>query len=805
MGADEADKTGRPHPAVPIDEESLRLLSHQLKAPIGAVESLLETVTEGFVGELSPDALRIVRRAASRAKEASAIVSDLIDYQLYGRADRLRRNDVDLGLLLSELCSRCSDAAAEKDIVLRCEVPTDAQVMVLGDPKALEQALRNLVENAVKYTPSGGRVTAALTADADRGRCAVRVIDNGPGVAPEEQTRIFEPFYRSFKLRTGSEGTGLGLPIGRRIVEAHGGTLVLEPQPAGGSTFVATLPLLRVDRRKGAPSQRRVVIIGGVTAGPKAAARLRRLDADVRIDIIEKGDLLSYTGCGLPYYISGKVASASALISNADDSVRNIRYFEAIKNVGILSSTLALSVDRESRTVHCRNLRTGELTDVSYDVLVLATGAVPNVPAIPGVDDEHVHTLYSLQDAEAIRKELQATTAPDVAIVGGGLIGVSFAESLVDAGARVTVLERRDRILADHFDPDIAERVEIALVRRGVKVVDGVTVSAVRRQGGRLVLLAGDSSYAVDFAILSTGVRPNTALARDCGLELGASGGVKVDSHLRTCDDRIYAIGDCAESTNLITGQHEYWPLGSVSTKMGRIAADNIAGRPSEFRGSIGTAMFRIFDLDAARTGLTTAAARKHGLEAESIVVTGLDRAHYAPKAESLFLKVIADRTRRVVLGAQAVGRGDVVGKIEILAAAVTAGLTLDEVFKLDLGYHPAFNRPIDIVQAACMALENKIEGRLATITVEELRGMPTRPRLVDVSPASIHADHSLPGSVNLPLEAIRREEPPFEKSEAVVLYSGTSAEAYEAYRFLSSRGYTNLRVLEGGYRCWER
>jgi NADPH-dependent 2,4-dienoyl-CoA reductase/sulfur reductase-like enzyme/rhodanese-related sulfurtransferase len=547
------------------------------------------------------------------------------------------------------------------------------------------------------------------------------------------------------------------------------------------------------------------VIIGGVTAGPKAAARLRRLDADVQIDIIERSDLLSYTGCGLPYYISGKVSSASALISNADDSARNIRFFETIKNVRTLSSTQALSVDRESRTVRCRNLLSGEMIEVPYDMLVLATGATPNVPVLPGVDDEHVHTLYSLQDAEAIRRELRATAAPDVAIVGCGLIGVSFAESLVDAGARVTMLERRGTILADYFDPDIAERIQLALLRRGVKVVTGAALTAVRREGGRLALLAGEGSYAVDFVILSTGVRPNATLARDCGLELGASGGIRVDSHLRTSDERIYAAGDCAESMNLITGQHEYWPLGSVSTKMGRIVADNIAGRPSEFAGSIGTALFRIFDLNAARAGLTTATALRHGFEVESIVLTGLDRAHYAPNAESISLKLIADRARRVVLGAQGAGRGDVAGKIEILAAAMTRGLTLDEVFKLDLGYHPAFNRPIDIAQAACLALENKIEGRFATITLEELGGGESRLRLVDVSPASVHADHSIPGSINLPLEVIRREEPPFEKTEAVVLYSDTSAEAYEAYRFLASRGYKNLRVLEGGYRWWQR
>jgi rhodanese-related sulfurtransferase len=301
-------------------------------------------------------------------------------------------------------------------------------------------------------------------------------------------------------------------------------------------------------------------------------------------------------------------------------------------------------------------------------------------------------------------------------------------------------------------------------------------------------------------------VRPNTYLAKKAGLTIGSSGGIQVSATLQTSDKHVYAVGDCAESLNLITHKPGYWPLGSVSTKMGRIAADNIGGRHAEFRGSLGTVMFKIIDINVARTGLTLREALEQGFDAESVLVSGLDRAHYYENAGYVILKVIADRNTRVILGAQGFGQGKVVSKIQILACAITQSMTLDDLFQLDLGYAPPFNLPVDLVQTACLVLNNKIEGLIQTITAKDFEQAQKKAEgIIDVSPFSQHSSHFIPGSLNIPLENIRLEGIPFEKHANLIIYSNTSSGAYKACRYLQSKGYSNLWMLEGGYVCWER
>jgi rhodanese-related sulfurtransferase len=355
------------------------------------------------------------------------------------------------------------------------------------------------------------------------------------------------------------------------------------------------------------------------------------------------------------------------------------------------------------------------------------------------------------------------------------------------------------------MDSDMALKIRNELNRKGIKVVTGTRITEIRRAVDQLSIIAENGRYSADLVILSAGVKPNTELAVEAGLEIGESGGIKVNSFLQTSDDKVFAIGDCAESINLITKKHDYWPLGSISTKMGRIAADNIMERRSQFEGHIGTAMFRIFDINVARTGLTCDRARKQGFDAESVLATGLDRAHYYRESEYIFLKVIADRESRRILGAQGFGRGEVIAKIDILACAITRQMTLDEIFKLDLGYSPAFNNPIDMAQTACLVLNNKTDGLFRTISVSEMEQERSNLNLVDVSPWSEYSLNSIPGSLNIPLESIRQEGLPYDRGEPIVLYSRTSSGAYEAYMHLATKGWSNMRVLEGGYLFWER
>jgi NADPH-dependent 2,4-dienoyl-CoA reductase/sulfur reductase-like enzyme/rhodanese-related sulfurtransferase/anti-sigma regulatory factor (Ser/Thr protein kinase) len=789
------------------EQSYLRVLSHQLKSPIHAIQSLLKTITEGFTGSVNPRALHLIGRAANRASQAEEMITDLLDYQLYSQqkeAAKSPKEEFDITALLNSLSIRYISQASERDVSLRSELPLETRVLVLGDSRSMEHAIRNIIENAIKYTPAQGRVTVELSYRESEKRCLIRVSDTGYGIKESELESIFDPFYRSIKHRANISGTGLGLPIAKTVITSHGGTITAQSEENVGTTFEITLPLARVLQKKDQKTDRtRVVIIGGVTAGPKAAARLRRLNEELDITIVEKSEFLSYSGCGIPYYIAGRVNSPRALMSTADHTMRDVHFFEAIKNINTLNNTMAVAIDRGNKRIKIRELKTGKTSYLPYDKLILATGAVPDEPAIPGLDQEGIFSLYRIEDAEAIKRELAGRNAPDVFIIGGGLIGVESAESLMVAGARVTILERESCILNTMMDRDVSTKIQNELHRKGIKIVTGVRIRTIKKEKRHLSIVADEDLYRADLVILCTGVKPNNSLAKEAGLELGESEGVKVNRYLQTSDEDIYAVGDCAESINLVTKHHEYWPLGSISTKMGRIVADNIAGREREFNGSIGTAMLRAFNINIARTGLTTERAAAAGFDVETSLINGLDKAHYCENAEYVTLKVIADRETRRILGAQGYGRGDIVSKIGIFACAVTLGLTLAELFKLDLGYSPPFNSPIDITQTACLVLDNKIDGLFKTITLEEFKREKTTVGIVDVSPLSEHTLGSIPGSVNVPLENIRREEIPFDRDEKVVLYSKTSSGAYEASMYLSSRGYSKLHVLEGGYLHW--
>ncbi|MBA7467626.1 MAG: hypothetical protein GH155_05110 [Spirochaeta sp.] len=786
-------------------QDYVRLISHQLQSPINSVESLLRTISEGFTGEINAKALHLIERAVGRVGEAREIISDLLDYQLYSQEEAAEQKEFDLVVLLNSLLTVYSTKAFEKNVSLHIDLPMKNRVFILGDSRALEHAIRNIIENAIKYTPDRGRISAALNVLPADKKCSVQIKDSGYGIPGSELPKIFTPFYRSIKHKANIYGTGLGLAITRKIISNHNGSIAVDSEENRGTTFTITLPYSKlVQSEDSGVKRKKVVIIGGVTAGPKVAARLRRLAEDMDITIIEKNEFLSYSACGLPHYISGQVRSPQELMSTADNNIRDVHFFEAIKNIAILNNTAAVAIDREKKRVKIKDLLKETSAFLPYDVLVLATGSESVIPSIPGIKQPNIFSLHSLEDAEEIKQAFAVEKAQDVYIIGGGLIGVSTAESLINTGARVTILEKENFILSNLMDRDIAAKIQNELNRKGIKIVTGVKITEIEKNRNNLAILTDREAYAADLVILSAGVRPNTLLAQKAGLEIGKSQGIKVNKYLQTSDKSIYAIGDCAESINLVTGKHEYWPLGSVSTKMGRVAADNIAGIKSEFNGSIGTAMFRIIDFNAARTGLTLEMARQNGFDVESVVVTGMDKANYCD-GQYIVLKIIANRKTKVILGAQGYGKGEIVPRIEILACAVTQGLTLDECFKLDLGYAPAFNNPIDIVQNACLVLINKIDKTIQTITMERFIQIQDRFKgIVDFCPLADHTFCSIPGSINIPLENLRLEGIPFDKKDNVVLYSRTSSGAYTAFKYLESRGYTNLFVLEGGYVYWE-
>ncbi|TFG65154.1 MAG: GHKL domain-containing protein [Spirochaetales bacterium] len=783
----------------------LQLLSHQLKSPIYAIQTLLSTIMEGYAGEVDEKILQCIARALVRTKEAKDVISDLLDYEFFSETTEKTKEEYELISLLKKIIDMYSPQASEKNIFLKYSFPQNAQICLQGYSTAMNQALKNLIENAIKYTPAQGNVSVSLIHNDKENSCVIQVSDTGYGIPAEDLENIFEPFFRSIKTKSTVPGTGLGLAIVKKVVNDHKGEIEVISEENKGSTFTITIPLVRFMESPEAIDKRtRIVIIGGVTAGPKAAARLRRLNENLDITIIEQDEFLSYSGCGLPSFISGEVRSPRDLMYSSDNSIRDITFFETIQNISIKNRTQVIEIDRIYKYIKVRDLQSNIESKIPYDFLVLATGAKAVIPDISGINLKGIHTLRSLKDAKDIKQEFSGRNAKDVVIIGGGLIGISAAESFIKTGARITVLEKRPYILLSLLDKDIAGQIQQVLAAKGIKTITNVQINDIREAHGNLIIESDKEEYSADLIIISAGVYPNTDLARHAGLKIGVSGGILVDEYLKTSDEYIYAVGDCAETTNLITGKHDYWPLGSISTKMGRIVADNICGREEKYVGSIGTTFLKLFDVSVGRTGLTSRSAFKNGFNPESIVITGKNKAVQAQDWQYLTLKVIADKKSKRILGAQAYGMGNVLCKIDFIALAISNELTLSDFFNQDLGYAPFYNRPIDMSQTACIALKNKIEGLLKTMTLEDYENKKDELIIVDVSPREEYDADSIPKSINIPLESLRSGRFPFDKNASILLYSRTSSGAYAASRYLETRGFLNIFVLEGGYLYWK-
>jgi len=472
-----------------------------------------------------------------RAGEAREIISDLLDYQLYSQEETAEQKEFDLVVLLNSLLAVYSAKAFEKNVSLHIGLPLKNKIFILGDSKGLEHAIRNIIENAIKYTPDHGRISVSLNVLTADKKCSIQVKDSGYGIPRSELPKIFTPFYRSIKHKANIYGTGLGLAITNKIISNHNGSIAVDSEENRGTTFTITLPYSRLAQSEDLRVKRKkVVIIGGVTAGPKAAARLRRLAEDIDITIIEKNEFLSYSACGLPHYISGQVRSPQELMSTADNNIRDVHFFEAIKNIAILNNTAAVAIDREKKRIKIIDLLKETSSFLPYDVLVLAIGSESVIPPIPGIKQPHIYSLHSLEDAEEIKKAFAVEKAQDVYIIGGGLIGVSTAESLINTGARVTILEKEDSILLNLMDRDIAVKIQNELNRKGIKIITKVKINEIEKNRNNFTIRTDKGSNAADLIIISAGVRPNTLLAQKAGLEIGKSQGIKVNKYLQTSD-----------------------------------------------------------------------------------------------------------------------------------------------------------------------------------------------------------------------------------------------------------------------------
>lgn len=552
----------------------------------------------------------------------------------------------------------------------------------------------------------------------------------------------------------------------------------------------------------------KLLVIGGVAAGPKAAARARRLDPEAEITIIEKDTVLSYAGCGMPYYIGGWVDDVHELMATPIGVLRDPAFFANVKGIKVLNQTEALSIDRQKKTVLVRSLETGQEESLPYDKLVIATGADPVEPPLPGVGLKNVLRLKSLDDAEIFKSVLNNEACPYVAIVGGGLIGMEMTEALIECGRGVTVIEMMPHILA-MLDEDMALQVERHLEQLGVKLMTSTRVEEIlgNEEGEVVGVRTSAGEIPAELVLLSVGIKPNVKLAREAGLVIGPSGAIHVNQYMQTSDPSIFAAGDCAEKSCFIQGTQCVLPLGSVANKEGRVAGSNATGHIERFPGIAGATSVKVFDWNVARGGITEAQAAKLGMQIESVVVTGPDRPHYYPGSAPVVIKLIADKATRKLVGFQGVGPGDVVKRADVAMTAMTAGMSIDDVAHLDLTYAPPYSEAMDVLIVAANALRNQIDGLYRGVgSVQLQQAMLTDEHIfiLDVrSPQELEEQGKLPGSVLIPLGVLRKRIDEVPREGRVVIYCKTSLRAWEATRILQGFGYTNTEVLDGGILAW--
>ena len=461
---------------------------------------------------------------------------------------------------------------------------------------------------------------------------------------------------------------------------------------------------------------KRIVVIGGVAAGLKAAAKVRREAPAAQITVLEKGSLISYGACGLPYYVGGLVADINDFMKNATGEMRDAEFFARTKQVDVRTRMLATAIDRAEKTVAARNLATGEELSLPYDKLVIATGASPIRPALPGSELKGIHQFWHPDDAVAVRAGIDSGRIKSAVIIGAGLVGMELAEAFKTRGVAVTVIEMQERVFPTFLDPEVADAVAGYVTGQGIKLLLKEKVERFHGQEAVREVVTDRRVIPADAVILAVGVRPNVELARNAGLTIGPTGAIAVNEYLETSDPDIYAGGDCAENTNIISGRKVSAPMGSIANKHGRVIGDNIAGKRVKFGGVLNTVAVKVLELNVGKTGITEREAVELGYDCVTATVKAPDKPHYMPGAKLITLKLVVEKASRRVLGAQAFGEGDVVKRIDVLAAALTMGATIEDLFDMDVAYSPPYSSPIDNVAVAANAVMNKLDKEPAKV-----------------------------------------------------------------------------------------
>ena len=542
----------------------------------------------------------------------------------------------------------------------------------------------------------------------------------------------------------------------------------------------------------------KVVIIGGVAGGATAAARLRRLNEEAEIVVLERGGYVSYANCGLPYYIGGVIRERAKLLLQTPES------FKRRFNVDVRVKNEAVEILRDQKQVRVRRTEDGSEYSESYDKLIYSPGARALRPPFIQ-EDARIFTLRTVEDTFAIDDHIKASGAKSAVVVGGGFIGLEAAENLVERGIKVTLVQLEDQVMLP-FDYDMACILHSKLREKGIDLRLSGKVTSLRGEGSGIVAeIENKGSVRADIALVAVGVAPETELAEKAGLALGVRGAVLVDAHMRTSDPDIYAVGDAVQVKNYVTGKDSLVPLAGPANKQGRIAADNIAGVASVYKGAQGSSVMKLFELTAASTGLSERAAREAGYAADSALLFSPDHATYYPGAKNMTLKVVFDRTDGRILGAQAVGFGGTEKRIDVLATAIRAGFTAEDLTELDLCYAPPYSSAKDPVNMAGYVIGNILNGVVCQHTWKDVEKLAKDDNalFLDVQTRGEYEAAHLAGAVNIPVDELRARMGELDKSKTVYVNCYSGLRSYIACRMLSANGY-RCSNLAGGIRFYK-
>lgn len=559
-----------------------------------------------------------------------------------------------------------------------------------------------------------------------------------------------------------------------------------------------------------------VVIIGAVALGPKAAARFKRLEPDSHVTLIDKGKLISYGGCGIPYFVSGEVSDVSELQTTAFHMLRNAEFFRATKGVDVRTETEALSIDRAAKTVLLRHLPTGREEVLAYDKLVLATGSTPSRLPVPGAQLPGIYAVSGLEAAQEIHAQVSGGGVTRAVVVGAGFIGLEMAVALVDLwGIETTVIEFREQVLPGVAGGNLSRMAQKHMEEKGVvfRLNEQVQAFEANAEGRVARVLTNNTQLEADLVIVAVGVRPNSELARAAGLDVSERGTIRVDEHLRTSDAIIFAGGDCVELPHLLTNAPIYLPLGSLANRQGRVIGTNLAVGLAEgesiFAGVVGSWCVKLFDLAAAGTGLTLAAAQGAGFDALCVHVGQLDRAHFHPDKGLMSLDLVVERGTGRVLGMQGLGvNGDaLVGRVDVLAALLPSAPTVETLSGLEMAYSPPFSAALDILNVLGGAAENILAGRNQGIQVDEFAelwsGRENGARFFLDCREHANAEvllHQHPAHWhNIPQGELAGRLDELPRDRGIVLLCNTGARSYEAFVTLAHHGFHDVVSVEGG------